>query len=100
MDKINDKTIFYRVKLSETVLDVARKFNACVFDVIEKNRLVKDVRAGDIIMVNSSPINTLYKVGVTENAYTISQKLKISEDTLKMNNGGIPYVFYGLEIKV
>ncbi len=99
MDKLQNKKIFYRVKQYDSVIDIARKFNVNVFDLIEDNRLTREVRAGDVLIINFTNC-VLYKVGVSDNLDNLSQKFNIAIDTLRINNGGIPYVFYGLEIKV
>lgn len=91
------KKFFYRVKRGDTVISVAEKFSVCVFGLIKDNALVREIRAGDILVV--SPPENLYTVKPFESAKRVAEKCGLTESELLMNNGGVPYLFYGLKIK-
>lgn len=89
----------YRVQCEDSILSIAKRFSQCVFDLISENRLTKDVKAGDVLVITKKNEN-LYDVKPLEDAKSLSKKYGISVDSLLMKNGGIPYVFFGLEIKI
>ena len=89
----------YRVQCEDSILSIAKRFNQCVFDLISENRLIKEVKAGDVLVITKKKEN-LYKIKPLEDANSLSKRYGVSVDSLLMKNGGVPYVFFGLEIKI
>lgn len=88
---------FYRVKRGDTAIGVAERFSVSVFGLIKDNALIKEIRAGDILVIRGP--EKLYAVKPFDSAKRIAERFGLSESELLMANGGAPYIFYGLKIK-
>ncbi len=92
------KNFFYRVQTNENILGIAEKFSVSPFQIISDNNLKKDVLEGDVIFISKGECDS-YKVAPHDTYFSVSRKLKVSEESLKKLNGDLPYLFYGLNLK-
>ena len=91
------KKIFYRVKSGDTLLSVCEFFSLSIASVIKDNMLESDIEEGDILVITKE--ENLYTVKPLETFYSVSKKVGASEEELRRLNP-IPYLFYGLKIKI
>lgn len=91
--------IFYRVKVGDTIFSIAKKFEVCVFDLIFDNNLMSDVSSGDVLLIVKPRCKT-YDVMPFDSISSICKKFCISHEELAFKNKFLPYVFYGLKIKI
>jgi spore germination protein YaaH len=91
--------IFYRVQTGDTVFSIAKKFDACIFDLIFDNNLALEVSAGDVILIHKPDVKT-YLVMPFDTISSICEKFCISREELLFKNKFLPYVFYGIKIKI
>ena len=89
---------FYRVNDGDSVFSVAERFNVPTSLIIKQNNLMQDIEAGDLLYIESEPC-TLYKVKPNDTAKSLSEKFGVSEEELLSKNG-VPYIFYGIKIKI
>lgn len=92
------KKIFYRVLKNDGVLSIANKFNMPVSLLIAKNNLKKEVEAGDMLYIESEK-DALYTVKPSDTLSSLSEKFNVSQSQILLENG-LPYLFYGLKIKI
>lgn len=92
------KKFFYRVSDGDSVFSVAERFNMPLSALVEINNLSCEIQAGDMLYVECLPCE-LYKVQPTDDVHSVAKKFCVKEeDILKIN--GVPYLFYGLKIKL
>ena len=89
---------FYRVNDGDSVFSVAERFNVSVTALIKQNNLSKEIEAGDLLYIETEPC-TLYKVRPEDTALSVAKRFGTSEQKILSDNA-VPYVFYGLTIKV
>lgn len=92
------KKIFYRVLDGDSIISVSQKFFVPVFDLIYENNLKKELQKGDIIIITRP--NNYYVVKPFDTLESVATKFGLTPEKLSFINGGIPYVFYGLVLKV
>lgn len=93
------KKFFYRVQKGDTVISVAELFDVCFFDLIKDNNLVREITAGDILIINKDDCS-LYKVKPSDTIESVSKAFDVSKEKILLQNSSIPYIFYGLKIKI
>ena len=92
------KKILYRVADGDTVLSLAQRFNMPITKIIKDNNLLKEICAGDMLYLEIEE-NSLYKVQPCDTLCSIAKKFNTTEQKILEDNG-VPYIFYGLIIKV
>jgi len=92
------KKFFYRVKTGDSVLSISSRFNLSVRSLILKNNLTCEVEAGDMLCIEVS-VDKPYFVNPTDTAKSVAEKFGVSEEELLSKNG-VPYLFYGLTIRI
>ena len=93
------ENFFYRVQKGDSLVKISRRFNQSVFSIIKENNLIAEVEEGDVLLITSSN-QKLVALTPLDDAYSLSRKHCIPKDTILMQNGGVPYLFYGIEVKV
>ncbi len=96
---IGMKKIFYRVLSTDTLFGVAEKFGVCFSDIVSDNNLTREISAGDILIINKDDC-TLYSVKPFDTVKSIAKAFGVTEESILLKNSAIPYVFYGLKIKI
>ena len=91
--------IFYRVRKNQNLLEISNRFNVDVFSVILDNNLVSDVEDGDLLIINKTDGIT-YSVTPSDTLESIAKKFNTTKESLLHKNRSIPYVFYGIKIKI
>jgi LysM repeat protein len=91
--------IFYRVKNNQNLLEIANCFNVSVFDLILDNNLVREVEVGDVLIINKTDGLT-YTVKPSDTIESIAEKFCTTKEQLLLKNRPLPYVFYGIKIKI
>lgn len=89
---------FYRVSANETVFSVANKFDLPLCAIIKDNNLKKEIREGDLLYIERAG-DIVYKVTPFDTVCSIAQKFGVKEKDILQKNG-VPYIFYGLTIKI
>lgn len=92
------KKFFYRVKDGDTVLELSKRFSVPACTLICDNGLKKEVSAGDVIMI--SPQEFTYVVSPMQTYLDVSNITGKSVEQIKELNPNLPYLFYGLIIKI
>ena len=91
--------IFYRVIKKENLLEIANRFKVSVFDIILENNLVREVEAGDLLIINKTDGLT-YLVKPSDTIESIAKKFCTTREELLLKNRPLTYVFYGIRIKI
>ncbi len=91
------KNFLYRVKKEDSVFSLAKRFNACVGKIIADNNLVKEISAGDVLLITKEQ-NT-YVIEPTDTIERVARKFCTTPERILTENK-IPYIFCGLIIKV
>ena len=89
---------FYRVLDGETVISVANKFNLPVCAIIKDNNLKSEISKGDLLYIERTD-DRVYKVTPFDTLFSVAQKFGVSESEILQKNG-VPYIFFGLSIKI
>ena len=89
---------FYRVNDGDSVFSVAERFKVSVTALIKQNNLLREIEAGDLLYIESEPC-TLYKVKAEDTIFSLAKKFGTTEQKILSDNC-VPYIFYGLTIKV
>lgn len=93
------KKIFYRAEEGDGVLSVAQKLDVPVTKLINDNRLTREIEAGDLLYVEKEE-GFYYTVKPWDTMESVAAKFKVRERVIWEKNGEIPYLFYGLKIKI
>ena len=88
---------FYRVQIDDTILSICQRFNCSMGKVISTNQLKSEVRAGDVLLIESE--NVVYMVKPSDTLEGIAKKFCIAPDSILAKNK-IPYIFCGLIIRL
>ncbi|MBO5714381.1 MAG: LysM peptidoglycan-binding domain-containing protein [Clostridia bacterium] len=91
--------IFYRVKENDCLLKLSNDFNASVFELIIDNNLNREIEQGDVLIINKTDYQT-YSVQPLDTLESIAEKFCTTKESLMLKNSSIPYVFYGIKIKI
>ena len=92
------KKIFYRVNDGETLFSVCEKVGVPPVAVIKENNLKSEISSGDLLYIEKTDCY-IYKVTPYDTIKSISQKFGVSESEILQKNG-VPYIFFGLSIKI
>ena len=92
------KNFFYRVTETDTVFSVSKKFNLSPTSVIKQNNLKSEIECGDLLYIEKNE-DLLYKVAPFDTPKSIAKKFNTTEEKILSDNG-VPYLFYGLVIKI
>lgn len=91
--------IFYRVKPNDALLKIANDFEVCILDLILDNNLVREVSAGDVLFINRTEKRT-YAVKPSDTIESIAKKFQTTKENILIKNRPLPYVFYGIKIRI
>ena len=84
--------IFYRVRSGDTVESIAEKFFTSPSLIIFSNRLMSEIKEGDVLFIPRGKI--VYKVRLFDTLETLSAKFGVSEKRiLELNR--VPYIYVG-----
>lgn len=92
------KNFFYRVAETDTVFSVSKKFNLSPTTLIKQNSLKREIECGDLLYIERDDA-VLYKVAPFDTPKSIAEKFNTTEEKILSDNG-VPYLFYGLVIKI
>ena len=91
------KKFFYRVMEGDSVVSVCQKFSCSVGKLIYNNNLVKELSAGDILLIEKC--DNLYLVKPTDTISLIAKKFNLSEKEILEKNH-LDYIFCGAFIEI
>ncbi len=91
------KKFFYRVQEEDSISSIAHKFNAPIGRLIYNNKLVRDVSAGDIVLVEQ--VENVYLVKPLDTIESIALKFNLDAQEI-LNKNHLEYVYCGLLIEV
>jgi spore germination protein YaaH len=91
------KNFFYRVCVGDTLLSVCKNFNVSPTIIIKQNNLTREIEAGDILKIDADGV--FYTVKPNDTIDSIAERFNVCADDI-LNENNIPYVFYGLVIKI
>ena len=91
------KKFFYRVLEGDSVISVCQKFSCSVGKLIYNNNLVKEISAGDILLVEKC--DNLYLVKPTDTLSTIAKRFKLNEQEI-LDKNHLPYLFCAIYIEI
>ncbi len=89
---------FLRVEQNQTVLSVSKEFSVPVCKLIKDNNLTRELEVGDLLYIEKEE-GELYAVRPQDTVQSICKKFNKDEDEFLTQNG-VPYVFYGLTVKI
>ena len=91
---------FYRVQKNECVIDVCKRFNLTISQVVKLNGLKQEISCGDLLYLEREDANcNLYRVQPFDTPYSLAKKFKTNPEKILEDNG-LEYLFYGLLIKI
>ena len=91
------KKFFYRVQKGDGVLSLSQKLNLPTLDLIKDNNLNKEIEEGDILFINCP--DNVYFVKPQDTVEGIAEQFSTTSNDILTKNE-IPYIFYGLMIKL
>ncbi len=92
------KKFFYRVKSGDTIFRLSKRFNVPLSTLIGDNALKKEISEGDVILI--SPQEPVYVVSPMQSYLDVAHSTNRTVEQLKELNPNIPYIFYGVVIKI
>lgn len=92
------KKFFYRVTEGDGIVSVAERFSASVTKLIKDNNLKREIEAGDMLFIETG--GETYPVEPWDTMRSVARKFGVTEREIAQKNGDVPYIFYGMRIKV
>lgn len=93
------KKFFYRVACGDTVYSLAEKFGIPVTVLIGKNLIKKEPEEGDLLYLETEDVGRLYSVAPTDTLDSVAEKFCVSPQKI-LDENCVPYIWFGLKIKV
>lgn len=92
------KKFFYRVQNGQTIMSISQKLSLPQALLIKENKLREEVSEGDLLYIEVEE-DKIYKVKANDTIEGIARKFRVTKEELLAKNG-VPFVFYGLNIKI